>query len=63
MTFLILVEAGPGMGKTSLAYYYSQKWAKDELKAFDAVALFLCMTCVYVKMIHDHCTPCLASSS
>ena len=35
---VILVEAGPGMGKTSLAYYYSQKWAKDELKAFDAVA-------------------------
>ena len=26
------------MGKTSLAYYYCQKWAKDELKAFDAVA-------------------------
>ena len=22
---VILVEAGPGMGKTSLAYYYSQK--------------------------------------
>ena len=35
---VILVEAGPGMGKTSLAYYYCQKWAKDELKAFDAVA-------------------------
>ena len=35
---VILVEAGPGMGKTSLAYYYSQKWAKDELKAFGAVA-------------------------
>ena len=40
-----------------------RKWAKDELKAFGAVALFTCMTCVYVKMIHDHCTPCLASSS
>ena len=45
---VILVEAGPGMGKTSLAYYYSQKWAKDELKAFDAVA-FVRLRDLYVR--------------
>ena len=31
---VILVEAGPGMGKTSLAYYYSQKWADGKLNVF-----------------------------
>ena len=37
---VILVEAGPGMRKTSLVYYYSQKWADGKLNVFDAVALF-----------------------
>ena len=36
---VILVEGVSGMGKTSLAYYYCKKWAKGELKIFDAVAL------------------------
>ena len=34
---VILVEAGPGMGKTSLAYYYCQRWADGKLD-FGAVA-------------------------
>ena len=45
---VILVEGGPGMGKTSLAYYYCQRWADGKLNVFDAVALvrlhdFLCI--------------------
>ena len=36
---VILVEGVGGMGKTSLAYQYAQKWAKGELSTFDAVAL------------------------
>ena len=34
---VILVEADPGMGKTSLAYYYCQRWADGKLD-FGAVA-------------------------
>ena len=36
---VILVEGVSGMGKTSLAYYYCQKWLKGELKMFDIVIL------------------------
>ena len=36
---VILVEGVGGMGKTSLAYQYAQKWAKGKLSTFDAVAL------------------------
>ena len=36
---VILVEGVGGMGKTSLAYQYAQKWAKGMLSTFDAVAL------------------------
>ena len=36
---VILVEGVSGMGKTSLAYYYCQKWLKGELKMFDFVIL------------------------
>ena len=36
---VILVEAVGGMGKTSLAYQYAQKWAEGKLSTFDAVAL------------------------
>ena len=36
---VILVEGVGGMGKTSLAYQYSQKWAEGKLSIFDAVAL------------------------
>ena len=35
---VILVEGPPGGGKTSLAYYYSQKWASGNLHMFDVVA-------------------------
>ena len=36
---VILVEGVGGMGKTSLAYQYAQKWTEGKLSAFDAVAL------------------------
>ena len=36
---VILVEGGPGMGKTSLTYYYSQEWAAGKLSMFDVVAV------------------------
>ena len=36
---VILVEGVGGMGKTSLAYQYAQKWAEGNLSTFDAVAL------------------------
>ena len=36
---VILIEGVGGMGKTSLAYQYAQKWAKGMLSTFDAVAL------------------------
>ena len=36
---VILVEGVGGMGKTSLAYQYAQKWAEGKLNTFDAVAL------------------------
>ena len=36
---VILVEGVGGMGKTSLAYQYAQKWSKGKLSTFDAVAL------------------------
>ena len=36
---VILVEGMGGMGKTSLAYQYAQKWAEGKLSTFDAVAL------------------------
>ena len=35
---VILVEGPPGGGKTSLAYYYAQKWASGNLSMFDVVA-------------------------
>ena len=35
---VILVEGPPGGGKTSLAYYYAQKWASGNLRMFDVVA-------------------------
>ena len=35
---VILVEGVGGMGKTSLAYRYAQKWAEEKLNTFDAVA-------------------------
>ena len=35
---VILVEGPPGGGKTSLAYYYGQKWASGNLSMFDIVA-------------------------
>ena len=34
---VILVEGPPGGGKTSLAYYYGQKWASGNLSMFDMV--------------------------
>ena len=36
---VILVEGGPGMGKTTLAYHFGQEWAKGNLKIFGIVAL------------------------
>ena len=36
---VVLVEGVGGMGKTSLAYQYAQKWAEGKFSAFDAVAL------------------------
>ena len=36
---VILVEGVGGMGKTSLAYQYAQKWAEGKYNMFDAVAL------------------------
>ena len=36
---VILVEGVGGMGKTSLAYQYAQKWAVGKLSTFDAVTL------------------------
>ena len=36
---VILVEGVGGMGKTSLAYQYAQKWVEGKLSTFDAVAL------------------------
>ena len=42
---VILVE---GMGKTSLAYQYAQKWAEGKLSTFDAVAL------VHLRDLNDH---------
>ena len=36
---VILVEGPPGGGKTSLAYYYGQKWASGNLSMFDVVAI------------------------
>ena len=36
---VILVEGVGGMGKTSLAYQYAQKWAEGKLSTFDAVVL------------------------
>ena len=36
---MILVEGVGGIGKTSLAYQYAQKWAEGNLSTFDAVAL------------------------
>ena len=35
---VILVEGPPGGGKTSLAYYYGQKWASGSLSMFDVMA-------------------------
>ena len=35
---VVLVEGPPGGGKTSLAYYYGQKWASGNLSMFDMVA-------------------------
>ena len=35
---VILVEGGPGMGKTSLTYNYSQEWATGNLRIFNVVA-------------------------
>ena len=57
---VILVEGVSGMGKTSLAYYYCQKWAKKELNVFDAVAL------VRLRDLHaevDHILPNLLVST
>ena len=57
---VILVEGVSGMGKTSLAYYYCQKWAKKELNLFDAVAL------VRLRDLHaevDHILPNLLVST
>ena len=36
---VILVEGGPGSGKTSLTYHYGQKWAAGNLSMFNIVAL------------------------
>ena len=36
---VILVEGALGSGKTSLAFYYCQKWAEGNLSMFDVVAL------------------------
>ena len=36
---VILVEGALGSGKTSLAYYYCQKWAEGNMSMFDVVAL------------------------
>ena len=36
---VILVEGALGSGKTSLAYYYCQKWAEGNLAIFDLVVL------------------------
>ena len=36
---VVLVEGVGGMGKTSLAYQYAQKWAEGKSSTFDAVAL------------------------
>ena len=36
---VVLVEGVGGMGKTSLAYQYAQKWAEGKSTTFDAVAL------------------------
>ena len=36
---VILVEGVSGMGKTSLAYYYYQKWVQGKLNMFDIVIL------------------------
>ena len=36
---VILVEGVGGMGKTSLAYQYTKKWAEGKLSTFDALAL------------------------
>ena len=36
---VILVEGGPGMGKTTLAYHFGQEWAKGNLQKFEIVAL------------------------
>ena len=58
---VILVEGVSGMGKTSLAYYYCQKWSKGELNVFDAVAF------VRLRDLHacevDHILPNLLSTS
>ena len=45
---VILVEGVGGMGKTSLAYQYAQKWAEGKLSTFDAVAL------VRLRELNEH---------
>ena len=45
---VIIVEGVGGMGKTSLAYLYAQKWAKGKLSTFDAVAL------VHLRDLNEH---------
>ena len=45
---VILVEGGPGMGKTSLAFHYYKKWTDGLLNNFGAVAL------VHLRDLHVH---------
>ena len=45
---VILVEGGPGMGKTSLAFHYYKKWTDGLLNNFGAVAL------VHLRDLHLH---------
>ena len=45
---VILVEGVGGMGKTSLAYQYAQKWAEGKLSTFDAVVL------VQLRDLNEH---------
>ena len=45
---VILVEGGPGMGKTSLAFHYFKKWTDGMLNSFGAVAL------VHLRDLHLH---------
>ena len=39
---VILVEGGPGMGKTTLAYHFGQEWAKGNLKFHIVAHVSLC---------------------